>query len=100
VRVPTDRTPRTITDHAALFAELDLVATWGWAMNLEEGQLGVNSVGAPVRRPDGRVMGAVSVVAASHRMRGTIIHQTAGLMVEAAEVISSRLGYRPARQIS
>ena len=94
------RTPRTITDPAALLTELDQVAQRGWAMNLEEGQLGVNSIGAPIRGSDGRVMAAVSVVAASQRMRGTMINQVAALVVEAASVISSRLGYRPARHSS
>ena len=94
------RTPRTITDPAALLAELDQVAHRGWAMNLEEGQLGVNSIGAAVRGSDGRVIAAVSVVAASQRMRGAMINQVAALVVEAASVISSRLGYRPARRPS
>jgi IclR family transcriptional regulator, KDG regulon repressor len=94
------RTPRTIVDPAILDAELDLVATRGWATNLEEGELGVTSVGAPVRGADGRVMAAVSVVAASSRLRGPAVNGLAVLVVEAAGVISGRLGYRAARRSS
>jgi IclR family transcriptional regulator, KDG regulon repressor len=93
------RTPRTITDHGALLAELDQVAARGWATNIEEGQLGVTSVGAPVRGGDGRVMAAVSVVAGAARIRGTALSQAVGLVVEAAGVISARLGYRAARHV-
>jgi DNA-binding IclR family transcriptional regulator len=92
------RTQRTITDPEVLFAELDQVLARGWATNLEEGHRGVNSLGAPIRGADGRVMAAVSVVAASSRMRRTAINQVAAVVVEAAEVISARLGYRPARR--
>ncbi len=92
------RTPKTITNRTALLAELDRVARRGWASNIEEGQLGVSSVGAPVRGPDGAVMAAVSVVGDVTRLRGAALHQAAALVVEAAAVISGRLGYRSPRR--
>jgi DNA-binding IclR family transcriptional regulator len=88
------RTPRTITDPAVLLAELDRTARRGWASNLEEGQLGVSSVGAPVRGSDGAVMAAVSVVGDAVRLRGSGMQQAVALVVEAADVISARLGFR------
>jgi IclR family KDG regulon transcriptional repressor len=92
------RTPRTIVDPEALAAELDLVAARGWATNIEEGELGITSVGAPIRGGDGRVLAAVSVVADSGRIRGAAVGALAALVVEAADVISGRLGYRPGRR--
>jgi IclR family KDG regulon transcriptional repressor len=92
------RTPKTITNRTALLAELDRVARRGWASNIEEGQLGVSSVGAPVRGPDGAVMAAVSVVGDVTRLRGAALHQAAALVVEAAAVISGRLGHRSPRR--
>lgn len=85
------RTPRTITDPAALLAELDQVDARGWAVNLEEGQLGVSSVGAPVRGPDGRVMAALSVVGSAARMRPAGLPQLAAQVVDAAGLIGARL---------
>jgi DNA-binding IclR family transcriptional regulator len=93
-------TPRTITSRPVLLAELDRVARRGWASNIEEGQLGVSSVGAPVRGPDGAVMAAVSVVGDVARMRGATMQQAAALVVEAAAVISTRLGFHPPRHMS
>jgi DNA-binding IclR family transcriptional regulator len=87
------RTPRTITDTAALLAELDQVSARGWAANLEEGELGIASVGAPIRGADGKAMAALSVVGAAYRLRSANLGQVAGQVVEAADVISSRLGH-------
>ncbi|WP_198954554.1 IclR family transcriptional regulator [Kineosporia sp. R_H_3] len=91
------RTPRTITNRTALLAELDRTARRGWASNIEEGQLGVSSVGAPIRGADGVVMAAVSVVGDAVRLRGTGLQKAATLAVEAAAVISARLGHRSPR---
>jgi IclR family acetate operon transcriptional repressor len=93
VRLQT-RTPRTITDVDVLVAELDRVAGRGWASNIEEGEQGITSVGAPLHGADGRVIAAVSVVGASARMSGDTMRRYAGQVVEAGWVISRRLGYR------
>ena len=42
-------------------------------------------------------MAALSVVAASQRLRGNTLQQTVAQLLEAATVISTRLGHRPAR---
>lgn len=94
------RTPRTITDPAALLAELDRVAERGWASNEEEGHAGVVSVGAPLRGADGSVIAALSVVGATARMQGATMRRHRALLVESAAVISHRLGHRPARRPS
>lgn len=88
-------TPRTISSIDVLIAELDRCAGRGWASNIEEGHEGVTSVGAPLRGPDGGVIAAVSVVGASARVTGETMHRYVNLVVEAASVISRRLGYRP-----
>jgi IclR family transcriptional regulator, KDG regulon repressor len=91
---PVAMTRRTIVDRGRLLAELDLVASRGWAQNNEEGHPGVVSVGAPIRSRDGQVMAAVSVVGDSARMR-SMMRRATPLVVESARVISRRLGYRP-----
>lgn len=91
------RTSHTITDHAALLRELDEVARRGWASNVEEGELGVTSVGAPLRGADGTVIAAVTVVGSSDRMNAESLRPYRVAVQEAAAVISRRLGYRGRR---
>ncbi len=97
---PEPVTRHTITNRDALLAELERVRERGWAQNVEEGHLGVVSVGAPIRGADRSVLAAVSVVGAAGRLQGPMLHRCTRMVLEAAEVISRRLGYRrpmPAR---
>src|SRR5438045_7656896 len=48
-------TPRTITDPRTLAKQLRRVVEYGYAFTLEELELGLNRVAAPVRAADGRV---------------------------------------------
>lgn len=61
------RAPRTLTDPAALRAELARVRTQGWAVVDGELEAGLRSVAAPVRRRDGTVVAAVNVSTSSTR---------------------------------
>lgn len=88
------RTSRTITDVNALLTELEQVKARGWASNVEEGELGVTSVGAPLRGGDGKVMAAVTVVGSSDRITPDSMRRYRVAVTEAAAVISRRLGYR------
>ena len=94
---PTPVTPRAIVDVGRLRAELARTAGRGWADNIEEGHPGVVSVGAPIRGADGVVTAAVSVVGASSRLTPPVMRRTVPQVVEAAGLISRRLGHRPPR---
>jgi IclR family transcriptional regulator, KDG regulon repressor len=91
---PVALTPYTITGEQALRTELELVARRGWAENIEEGELGVASVGAPIRGIDGTVTASISVAGPISRVRGASLRRFAGPVVDAANAISRRLGYR------
>jgi IclR family transcriptional regulator, KDG regulon repressor len=91
---PTRLTPHTVTDRDVLLAQLHRVAERGWAQNLEEGALGAASVAAPVRDETGAVIAAISVVGPIERARRALPRHRAAV-VEAASLISRRLGYRP-----
>ena len=91
---PVAMTPRTITDEQELRAELRVVAKRGWAENVEEGEVGVASVGAPIRGIDGSVSAAISVVGPITRVKGASLRRFCGAVVDAASAISGRLGYR------
>lgn len=88
------RTAHTITDRGALLAELAEVARRGWASNVEEGEVGVTSVGAPLRGADGKVIAAVTVVGSSERVNADTLRRYRTAVIEAAAVISRRLGHR------
>ena len=66
------RTPNTITDPAALWAEMQITRIRGYAIENEEGQQGVSCVAVPVLRA-GAPMLSVSVSAPSERMTGARI---------------------------
>jgi DNA-binding IclR family transcriptional regulator len=85
-------TPRTITDVAALRAELARVRAQGYALNDEEGILGVVSIGAVVRDHTGAAVAGLSVSGPRDRM-----HPQMAVLVEAlraaAHEASEALGY-------
>ena len=57
----TARTPRTLTSPVAVLRELTAIPERGWAIDREEGNIGISCVAAPVFGPLGQVAAAVSV---------------------------------------
>lgn len=88
------KTPHTITDLDRLRQELDLVRQRGWAENVNEAEMGVASVAAPIRNGLGEVVAAVSVAGPLQRLTGDSLKRFARPTVEAGLAISRRLGYR------
>ena len=88
-------TPYTITDRARLEEELELIRRRGWAENVNESEVGVTSVAAPIRDATGRVVAAISVAGPGPRLSRDTLRRFAAETVRTAEIISSRLGYRP-----
>jgi len=64
------RTDNTITNPEQLFENLETVSERGFALNDEEQVNGLRAVGAAIEDPDGNVVGAISLSAPKHRMRG------------------------------
>lgn len=82
------RTERTITDFQALQAELREVREQGYAVNDEEEIVGLRAVGAPIRKSDGSVLGAISVSGPLSRMKGETFESTIPEQVmQAANII-------------
>jgi len=63
------RTPRTLTSHVAIMRELTAVPERGWAIDREEGNIGVSCVAAPIFGPLGDVAAALSVTGPSQMVR-------------------------------
>jgi DNA-binding IclR family transcriptional regulator len=63
------RTPRTLTSPVAVRRELAAVPDRGWAVDREEGNVGITCVAAPVFGPSGDVAAALSVTGPSAAVR-------------------------------
>jgi DNA-binding IclR family transcriptional regulator len=63
------RTPRTLTSRVAIMRELAAIPERGWAIEREEGNIGVSCVAAPIIGPLGDVTAAVSVTGPSQLVR-------------------------------
>lgn len=88
-------TRHTITDIGRLRDELASVRLRGWAESVNERQIGVASVAAPIRDLTGEVVAAVSVGAPLSRFRGMPRRRLARAVVAAGEAASRRLGWSP-----
>ena len=80
------RTPRTITEPDALRRELAAIPDRGWAIEREEGNVGVSCVAAPIFGPLGEVVAALSVTGPSAAVRS----ERAGPAVQLAAAAASR----------
>ncbi|MEV0232388.1 IclR family transcriptional regulator [Nonomuraea sp. NPDC050786] len=84
-------TPRTITSPGAL--GLEEIRQRGWAATVEELEVGLNAVAAPIRGSDGSVVAAVSASGPSYRLTPDRLPEVGVLLAEAAREISQRIGY-------
>lgn len=69
------KTENTITDIDSLFEELEEIREKGVAFNREETNLGIRAVGASITRPNGVVLGAISVSGPAHRLSGELFNE-------------------------
>lgn len=86
-------TPRTVTDPAALRAELATVRATGLARAVEEYEPGLNAVAAPVRDRFGAVAAAVSVSGPSYRLTAHRLDEVVPALRAGAAEISRRMGF-------
>jgi len=95
---PLERlTPRTIVDRATLEKQLQRVREDGYAFTLEELEVGLNAVAAPVRDSRGEAIAAVSVSGPSYRVTPQRLSELGELARQAGETISRRMGFIPAQ---
>ena len=88
------KTQFTIRDVDVLRAELKTVRQRGWAENVNEAEMGVASVAAPIRNGLNEVVASVSVAGPLQRITHDSLKRFARPTVEAGLAISRRLGYR------
>lgn len=93
-------TDRTIVDPERLDEQLRSIREAGYAYTVEEYEVGLNGVAAPIRAADGAVVAAVSVSGPAFRLPVSSIAELGGLAAEAAADISRRLGYHGSRDLT
>jgi IclR family KDG regulon transcriptional repressor len=95
-RAPLARlTPHTIVDPAALRDELATVRARGWADAVNEREIGVASLAAPIRDIQGCVVAALSIGAPVARFGAAARRRYASVLTEGGEAVSRRLGWSP-----
>ncbi|WP_405083947.1 IclR family transcriptional regulator [Microbispora sp. NBC_01389] len=85
-------TPGTVISVEALERELAGVREHGYALSLEELEVGLNAIAAPVRSFHGEVVAAVSASGPAYRFSEERMRETAPVLLRGAEEISHRLG--------
>lgn len=93
-------TRHTITKPAALQVELECVRTRGYAVAVEELEVGLHAVAAPVFDASGRCVAAVSVAGPSFRLPEARLAELGERCVTASDQISTALGSGARRPLS
>lgn len=88
------RTPKTNTSSAALLKVLEEVCVEGFSVDDEESEIGMRGIAAPVRDMNGNVIAAISVGGPVQRLTKKALRGFTPDLMNAAEGISTRLGYR------
>jgi DNA-binding IclR family transcriptional regulator len=91
---PLERfTAATVTSLDALQAELAEIRAAGFAVTVEEYELGLNAMAAPIRGHTGDVVAAVSASGPAYRFTEARMHDLVPRLVDGAREISQRLGH-------
>jgi len=88
-RLPA-QTRNSLTSIPAIEKEFERVRRQGYALDMEEAELGVRCIGAGIRDDSGALVAGLSVSAPAERMKTA----WAALVKETAEQISRAIGYR------
>jgi DNA-binding IclR family transcriptional regulator len=86
-------TPNTVTNRKQLTEHLTRAVELGYAVAVEEYEIGLNALAAPIRGQDGKVFAAVSASGPAYRLTERLMHEQARTLMEGAAEISRRLGY-------
>jgi DNA-binding IclR family transcriptional regulator len=86
-------TPRTLTSRTKLEKNLTEARERGYAVTMEELEIGLHAMAAAVRSHHGEVIAAISASGPAYRFTEERMHELAPLLVKGAEEISRRMGY-------
>lgn len=86
-------TERTVTVASMLRGELDTVVQQGYALTVEELEIGLAAAASPVRAHDGKVIASLSVSGPVYRLSPERLPEVAKRTEAAAAELSRRMGY-------
>lgn len=92
-------TPNTLSDVDELKRNLAEVRERGYSDDLEEIEIGLRCVAAPVRDHDGKILAGVSLSGPRHRMTPEVMALLGRLVTQSADAISARLGAPPPQRV-
>jgi DNA-binding IclR family transcriptional regulator len=87
------RASGTLTDRARLERELETVREQGYATIVDELEVGLAAVAAPIRDADGTVVAALSIAGPTARLAAGRLGLLGRVATEQAHTVSARLGY-------
>jgi DNA-binding IclR family transcriptional regulator len=85
--------PRTLTSKSKLEKNLAEARKRGYAWTVEELEVGLHAIAAPIRDREGSVVAALSASGPSYRFTEARLHELAPLLIGGAAEISHRMGY-------
>jgi IclR family acetate operon transcriptional repressor len=91
--------PRTITDPASLAREIEKVRRQGWADAIEEREVGLSAVAAPVWGAGGGLAAIVALQGPTSRFDRTAVRRALPLLLDCAARISAALGWHGERRV-
>lgn len=86
-------TPSTITSSKRLLADIAEVRTSGHAVAVDELELGLTAVAAPIRNANGDVRASMSLSGPTFRLNRARLDEVVPLLAAAASQVSQRLGW-------
>ena len=87
-------TPRTITDTTELAREIEQVRERGYAQAIEERELGLSAIAAPIRSSRGELDAIAALQGPSSRFDEAAIEAALPELLERTDAISRELGWR------
>lgn len=85
-------TPNTIVDVDELIRQLDLTKARGYAVSVDEQNVGISSVAAPVLNHRGEPIGAIGIIGPSFRLPVDRLHALGREVIEAARRTAGNFG--------
>ena len=86
-------TSGTVTTKARLRADLDTVRKQGYAVAVDELEIGLTAIAAPIRNAHGDVIASLSVSGPTFRLTDLRVKELVPVVQDAAAEVSRRLGY-------
>ena len=85
-------TPHTVTSQAKLRRQLATVREQGYAVAVDELEIGLTAIAAPIRNAQGDVIASLSVSGPTFRIDAARVKELLPIVQDAAEEVSRRLG--------